>query len=73
MKNKLQSRGLNIIQKLDECLKNVISVIEYTTCKRSLDLAEKPEVGWCQIGTVSPRRNSSERILVNNCFDTFEE
>jgi hypothetical protein len=45
VKNKLQFRGMNLVQKLDDCLKKLIGIIEYTTCKRCLDMAEKPEVG----------------------------
>jgi hypothetical protein len=37
-------RGLNLIQKLDDRLKKLINITEYTTYKRWLDMTEKPEV-----------------------------
>jgi hypothetical protein len=52
VKNKLQFKGPNLIQKLDDCLKKLADITEHTTCKRCFDMAEKPEVGWCQIRTV---------------------
>jgi hypothetical protein len=52
VQNKPQFRGRNLIHKLDDCRKRLINIIEYTTCKRGLDMAEKPEVGWCQVGTL---------------------
>jgi hypothetical protein len=32
---------------LDDCLKKPIDIIEYTTCKKCLEITEKPEVGRC--------------------------
>jgi hypothetical protein len=63
VKNKLQFRGLNFISKLDECLKKLINLIEYTTCMRCLDMTEKPEFGWCPVRTVWRMRNISGGIL----------
>jgi hypothetical protein len=52
VKNKLQFRGPNLVQKLDDWLKKLIQVIEYITYKRCPDRAEKPEVGWCEVRVV---------------------
>jgi hypothetical protein len=73
VKNKLQFRGLNLVQKLDDPFKKLIGMIEYTTYKRCLDMAEKPEAGGCQVTIVWGMRNSKERISIKNCFDAFEE
>jgi hypothetical protein len=73
MRNKLQFRGPNLIQKLDDGLKKLTNITEYTPCKRRRDLADPPAVGWRQVGAVERMRNSSERIFIENCFDAFEE
>jgi hypothetical protein len=52
VKNEMEFRGLNLVQKLDEHFKKLIGIIEYTTFKSCLDMAEKPEVGRCQVRTV---------------------
>jgi hypothetical protein len=62
VRSKLQFRGLNLIRKLDDRFKKLIGVIEYTTSKKCLDMGEKLEIGWCQVGTVWRMRNSNESI-----------
>jgi hypothetical protein len=57
VKNKLQFRGLNLVQKLDDHLEKLIGIIEYTTFRRCLDMAEKPEVGRCQLKTLASKRS----------------
>jgi hypothetical protein len=42
--NKLQFRRVNLIQKLDDGPKKFINIVEYVTCKRCLEMTEKPEV-----------------------------
>jgi hypothetical protein len=64
IENKEQFRGLNLIQKLDDRLKKFIDMIEDTTCKRCFNMAEKPEVGWCQARNVWRMRNCNERIFI---------
>jgi hypothetical protein len=68
VQNKLESRGLNLIHKLDDSRKRLINIIEGTICKRGLDMAEKLEVGWCQVGTLWRMRNSNERIFMSKLF-----
>jgi hypothetical protein len=48
VKNKLQFRRLNLIQKLDNRLMKLVGIIGYTTCKRYLDMGGRPEVRGCQ-------------------------
>jgi hypothetical protein len=68
VQNRPQFKGLNLIHKLDDCRKRLINIIEYTTRKRGFDMAEKPEVGWCQVGTLCRMRNSNERIFMSKLF-----
>jgi hypothetical protein len=49
-KNRLQSRGLNPIQKLDDRRKKPINIIESTTCKRCLDMAESQKSDGAKSG-----------------------
>jgi hypothetical protein len=73
LKNKLQFRELNLVPKLDDRLNKLIGVIEHTTCKRCLDMAEKPEVGGSQARTIWGMRNGNERISTEKGFGSFEE
>jgi hypothetical protein len=68
VKNKLQFRGPNLVQKRNDRLKKLIGIIEYTTCKRCIDMAEKPEVRRCQFRNVWGMRNSNERISIKKLF-----
>jgi hypothetical protein len=73
VKNKLQFRGLNLVQQLDDRLKKLIGTIECTTCKRFLDMTEKPEAGQCQVRTVREMRNSNERISIRKTVLTHSK
>jgi hypothetical protein len=71
--NELQFKGLNLIQKLDDRVKKLINIIEFTTCKRCFDMGEKPEVGWCQVRTAWRMRTIAKEFSSNSCFGAFEE
>jgi Txe/YoeB family toxin of Txe-Axe toxin-antitoxin module len=73
MKNKLQFRGLNLIQRRDDRLKKFINIIEYTICERCFDIIEKPEVGWGKVRTVWRMKTGSEIIFNKNCVGAFDE
>jgi hypothetical protein len=73
VKNKLQFRGLNFIQKLDDGLKKLINISECTIFKKCIDMTEKPEVRWRQVMTVWRMKNSNEGIVIQRHFVACEE
>jgi hypothetical protein len=64
---------MNLIQKLGDHFKKLINIIEYATCKRCLDITERPEVGWCRVRTIWRMRSSNKRTFIKNYCDAFEE
>jgi hypothetical protein len=68
VKNMLQFRGVNLHQKLYDCLKKLINIIEYMTCKRYLDITKKPGGGRCQVRTVWRMRNNNEKLFIKKLF-----
>jgi hypothetical protein len=62
----LQFKEPNLTQKLSDRLKNLTGITEYTTFKRCLDMAEKPEVGHYHVKTVWGIRNTNDGISINN-------
>jgi hypothetical protein len=73
VKNRLHFRRPNVIQSPDDRLKKLINIIEDMTCKQCLDMAQKPEVEWCQVRTIWRMRNSQERMFIKGFFDALEE
>jgi hypothetical protein len=59
--------------KLDDHLKKLIDIIEYTTSKKCIHMVEKPELACCQVSTLCWMGNSNEIIFIENCFGAFEE
>jgi hypothetical protein len=62
----LQFKEPNLAQKLDDRLKNLTSITEYTSFKRCLDMAEKTKVGRCPVKTAWRTKNTNEGIFINN-------
>jgi hypothetical protein len=50
VKSKLRSRGPGLVQKTDSRLKELINIIECTTCKRCPDIAENQKWDGAESG-----------------------
>jgi hypothetical protein len=68
VENRPQFRGLNLIHKLENRLKKLSDIIDYTTCKRYLDMTEKPQLGWRLVMTVWRMSGSHENISFQKLF-----
>jgi hypothetical protein len=71
--NNLQFTRPKVTQQLDNRLKKHIDIINYTTCKKFLDVAEKPGIGSCNARTAWRVRNGKKTVFIRNGLGAFEE